>query len=88
MVGLGTVFYWFDCLLAALQLFRKKAIWNQMDFMGFVLHDAISYIANTTGWYTSELGRQPWLVYIYYEHQKEYRPQFLQGTPCLPYWGL
>ena len=21
------------------------------------------YIANTTGWYTSELGRQPWLVY-------------------------
>ena len=21
------------------------------------------YIANTTGWYTAELGRQPWLVY-------------------------
>lgn len=21
------------------------------------------YIANTAGWYTAELGRQPWLVY-------------------------
>jgi cytochrome d ubiquinol oxidase subunit I len=22
-----------------------------------------AYIANTAGWYTAELGRQPWLVY-------------------------
>jgi cytochrome bd-type quinol oxidase subunit 1 len=39
MVGLGTVFI--GLMSLALQLFRK-AIWNQMDFMGFVLHDAIS----------------------------------------------
>jgi cytochrome bd ubiquinol oxidase subunit I len=62
MVGLGTIFIGL-MLLAAVQLFRKKLyktkwiLWSLMFMLPF------PYIANTTGWYTAELGRQPWLVY-------------------------
>ncbi|TYB74296.1 cytochrome ubiquinol oxidase subunit I [Bizionia myxarmorum] len=62
MVGLGTIFIGL-MLLATVQLFRKKLyktkwiLWSLMFMLPF------PYIANTTGWYTAELGRQPWLVY-------------------------
>ncbi len=62
MVGLGTIFIGL-MLLASIQLFRKKLyktkwiLWSLMFMLPF------PYIANTTGWYTAELGRQPWLVY-------------------------
>lgn len=62
MVGLGTIFIGL-MLIASVQLFRKKLyktkwiLWTLMFMLPF------PYIANTTGWYTAELGRQPWLVY-------------------------
>ena len=62
MVGLGTIFIGI-MFLAAIQLWRKKLystkwlLWVIMFLLPF------PYIANTTGWYTAELGRQPWLVY-------------------------
>lgn len=62
MVGLGTIFIGL-MLIAMFQLFRKKLyntkwiLWSLMFMLPF------PYIANTTGWYTAELGRQPWLVY-------------------------
>ncbi len=62
MVGLGTIFIGL-MILASVQLFRKKLyktkwiLWSLMFMLPF------PYIANTTGWYTAELGRQPWLVY-------------------------
>ncbi len=62
MVGLGTIFIAL-MLIAAVQLFRKRLyktkwiLWILMFMLPF------PYIANTTGWYTAELGRQPWLVY-------------------------
>lgn len=62
MVGLGTIFIGL-LLLAAVQLLRKKLyktkwiLWSLMFMLPF------PYIANTAGWYTAELGRQPWLVY-------------------------
>ena len=62
MVGLGTVFI--GVLgLSALLLFRgrlfsaRPALWMLMLMLPF------PFIANTTGWMTAELGRQPWLVY-------------------------
>ncbi len=62
MVGLGTIFIAL-MLIAAVQLFRRRLyktkwiLWILMFMLPF------PYIANTTGWYTAELGRQPWLVY-------------------------
>lgn len=62
MVGLGTLFIGL-MLLASLQLLRKKLIHTHWILWVLVFMMPFPYIANTAGWYTSELGRQPWLVY-------------------------
>ncbi|MDG4946422.1 cytochrome ubiquinol oxidase subunit I [Weeksellaceae bacterium KMM 9713] len=62
MVGLGTIFIGV-MVLAAFFLWKDKLykmkplLWTIMFLVPF------PYIANITGWYTAELGRQPWLVY-------------------------
>ena len=62
MVGLGTIFIGL-MLLASVQLFRKKLYGNKWILWALMFMAPFPYIANTTGWYTAELGRQPWLVY-------------------------
>lgn len=62
MVGLGTIFIGL-MLLAGIQLFRKKLYKTKWILWTIMLMLPFPYIANTTGWYTAELGRQPWLVY-------------------------
>jgi len=62
MVGLGTIFIAI-MLVAAFLLWRGllyKARWMLWILM---LAVPFPYIANTAGWMTTELGRQPWLVY-------------------------
>jgi len=62
MAGLGTIFLG-TMLLAGFLLWRgllydaKWMLWILMLAMPF------PYIANTAGWLTAEIGRQPWLVY-------------------------
>ncbi|MEZ5354630.1 MAG: cytochrome ubiquinol oxidase subunit I [Bryobacteraceae bacterium] len=62
MVGLGTIFLAVGAL-ASIQLWRgrlyrsKPLLWVLMLMLPFPL------IANTAGWTTAELGRQPWLIY-------------------------
>ena len=62
MVGLGTIFIGL-MILAAIQLFRKKLYKTKWILWAIMFMLPFPYIANTTGWYTAELGRQPWLVY-------------------------
>ena len=62
MVGLGTIFIAL-MLLASIQLYRKKLYRTKWILWSLVFMLPFPYIATTTGWYTSELGRQPWLVY-------------------------
>jgi len=62
MAGLGTLFLLLTAVSAFLlwrgTLYRTKAaLWALMLAFPF------PYIANTAGWLTAELGRQPWLVY-------------------------
>jgi cytochrome d ubiquinol oxidase subunit I len=62
MVGLGTIFIALMGL-AAFMLWRGRlgrARWLQWILM---LAFPFPYIATTAGWMTTELGRQPWLVY-------------------------
>jgi cytochrome d ubiquinol oxidase subunit I len=62
MVGLGTIF---GAVLAfaAFKLWRgslyqsRGLLWVLMMLLPF------PYIANTAGWITAEVGRQPWLIY-------------------------
>ncbi|NUO48716.1 MAG: cytochrome ubiquinol oxidase subunit I, partial [Polyangiaceae bacterium] len=49
--------------LSALQLFRKRLYETRILLWGLMLALPFPYIANTAGWLTAELGRQPWLIY-------------------------
>lgn len=62
MVGLGTIFIGL-MLIAVVQLFRRKLYKTKWILWSIMFMLPFPYIANTTGWYTAELGRQPWLVY-------------------------
>ncbi len=62
MVGLGTIFI----AVTALGLFlwwRKSLSHSRWYLWILMLSFPFPYIANTAGWLTAELGRQPWLVY-------------------------
>lgn len=62
MVGLGTIFIAL-MLIATIQLWRKRLYKTKWVLWSLLFMIPFPYIANTTGWYTAELGRQPWLVY-------------------------
>ncbi|MBP1646578.1 MAG: cytochrome bd quinol oxidase subunit 1 apoprotein [Bacteroidetes bacterium] len=62
MVGLGTIFL--AVLVAGLLLLRKGRLYVVRPYLWvLMLSFPFPYIANTAGWMTAELGRQPWLVY-------------------------
>lgn len=62
MAGLGT---WFMALMivSAFLLWRGKLYSARWALWALLLSFPLPYIANTAGWMTAELGRQPWLIY-------------------------
>jgi cytochrome d ubiquinol oxidase subunit I len=62
MAGLGT---WFVLLtvVAAFMLWRGWLFKARWVLWALLLSFPLPYIANTAGWMTAELGRQPWLIY-------------------------
>jgi cytochrome bd ubiquinol oxidase subunit I len=62
MVGLGTIFI-AVMLAAAFLLWRRKLYESRWMLWVLMLCVPLPYIANTAGWMTAELGRQPWLIY-------------------------
>lgn len=62
MVGLGTIFIAI-MVIGAFLLWRKKIYSARWFLWILLLAFPFPYIANTAGWMTAELGRQPWLVY-------------------------
>ena len=62
MAGLGT---WFVLLMvvAVLLLWRGRLFTARWALWALLLSFPLPYIANTAGWMTAELGRQPWLIY-------------------------
>jgi cytochrome d ubiquinol oxidase subunit I len=62
MVGLGTIFIAI-MLLAACLLWRKALDQSGWMLWILMLSFPFPFIANTAGWVTAEVGRQPWLVH-------------------------
>ena len=62
MAGLGTIFM-SVMTLALLSLWRKTLFQMRWLLWLILLCLPLPYIANTAGWLTAEIGRQPWLVY-------------------------
>lgn len=62
MVGLGTILIGV-LALASIMLWRNILFHSKTLLWVIMLLFPFPYIANITGWYTAELGRQPYLVY-------------------------
>jgi cytochrome d ubiquinol oxidase subunit I len=62
MVGLGTIFILIT-LVAAFLLWRRRLFETRWMLWVLMLSFPFPYIANTAGWITAEVGRQPWVVY-------------------------
>jgi cytochrome d ubiquinol oxidase subunit I len=62
MVGLGTIFI--AVMVGALFLLWRKKLYESRWMLWMVMICIpLPFIANTAGWITAELGRQPWLIY-------------------------
>jgi cytochrome bd ubiquinol oxidase subunit I len=62
MAGLGTYFALL-MVVAGFLLWRGKLFATRWILWPLMLSFPLPYIANTAGWMTAEIGRQPWLVY-------------------------
>jgi cytochrome d ubiquinol oxidase subunit I len=62
MVGLGTIFIAI-MVLSAWKLWRGTLFASRGMLWVLMLSIPFPYIANTAGWITAEVGRQPWLIY-------------------------
>jgi cytochrome bd ubiquinol oxidase subunit I len=62
MVGLGT-FFIAVMVVSLFLLIRGKLFEAHWMLWILMLSAPLPYIANTAGWMTAELGRQPWLIY-------------------------
>jgi len=62
MVGLGTIFIAIMAVATWL-LWRRKLFQSRWMLWILMVSFPLPYIANTAGWMTAELGRQPWLIH-------------------------
>jgi len=90
MVGLGTLFI---AIMAAAVFLLWRGILYQSRLMRWILmlSAPFPYIANTAGWMTAELGRQPWIVYGLQRTIHATSPNVSTGTVAfslLGYLGL
>lgn len=62
MAGLGTLFILLMAL-SVLFVWRRSLYRRRWLLWGLMLALPFPFIANTAGWMTAELGRQPWIIY-------------------------
>jgi cytochrome d ubiquinol oxidase subunit I len=78
MVTLGIIFIVL-MVLANLQRFRGKLEASTGLLWALMLAFPFPYIANTLGWMTTELGRQPWLIYNLMRTSQGYSSEVSSG---------
>jgi cytochrome d ubiquinol oxidase subunit I len=79
MVGLGTIFI-AALALAMFHLWRGTLYTSRMMLWLLVLLVPFPFIANTAGWLTAELGRQPWVVYGLQRTAEGFSPHVSAGN--------
>lgn len=90
MVGLGTIFV-VVMALAAFLMWRRNLYASPWMLWIILLCVPFPYIANTAGWLTAEVGRQPWLVYGLLRISQGYSTNVIAGNSMftlLGYMGL
>jgi cytochrome bd ubiquinol oxidase subunit I len=87
MVGLGTIFV-AVMLVAAALLWRRRLYRSPAMLWIIMLCVPFPYIANTAGWFTAEVGRQPWLVYGLMRTDVGYSPNVIAGNTMFTLLGF
>jgi cytochrome d ubiquinol oxidase subunit I len=79
MVGLGTIFIAI-MVVAAFLLWRRRLYGSRWMLWILMLAMPFPFIANTAGWFTAELGRQPWLAYGLFRTSEGVSPLVSSGN--------
>lgn len=87
MAGLGTLFIGLMGL-ANLQRLRGKLMETKPLLWALMLAFPFPYIANTAGWMTAELGRQPWLIWGLFRTGQGYSDVVSQGDALFTLIGF
>jgi cytochrome d ubiquinol oxidase subunit I len=87
MAGLGTYFVALMGLSGFL-LWRGKLFKARWLLWPILLSFPLPYIANTAGWMTAEIGRQPWLVYGLIRTSEGYSTHIGVGTSLFTLLGF
>jgi cytochrome d ubiquinol oxidase subunit I len=65
MVGIGTLLALLGVVFIAIWVRRRRLPRSAWFYRGLVLAGPLSLVALICGWVTTEVGRQPWIVYGY-----------------------
>ena len=87
MVGLGTMFIAL-MTIAAFWLWRGWLFESNWLMWVIMLSFPLPFIANTVGWMTTELGRQPWLVYGLFRTENGASPMVSSGNVLFTLLGF
>jgi cytochrome bd ubiquinol oxidase subunit I len=87
MVGLGTIFIAI-LIIAAWQLFRGALFESKLLLWALMLSMPFPFIANTAGWITAEVGRQPWLIYGLMHTRSGFSPLVSAGSAWFTLLGF
>ncbi len=87
MVGLGTIFIAI-ALVALFLLWRRRLFESRWMMWILMLSVPLPYIANTAGWMTAEIGRQPWLVYGLMRTHEGFSPTVSSGNVMFTLLGF
>jgi cytochrome d ubiquinol oxidase subunit I len=87
MITLGTIFI-FIMAYANFQRWRGKLDSDRWLLWVLLLAFPFPYIANTLGWMTAELGRQPWLIYNLFRTQDGYSKVVSNGDTIFTLIGF
>lgn len=89
MVGLGTMFIALMAVSAA--LLRRERLFHPRTrpvLWALMLASPLPFVANTAGWMTAELGRQPWLVYGIMRTEHGHSPNVSAGNALFTLLGF
>jgi cytochrome d ubiquinol oxidase subunit I len=87
MVGLGTIFFAI-LVIAAWKLIRGTLYASRAMLWALMLAAPFPYIANTAGWLTAEMGRQPWLIYGLQRTREGVSPLVSAGNAWFTFLGF
>jgi cytochrome bd ubiquinol oxidase subunit I len=87
MVGLGTIFIAIT-VTAAFLLWSKRLFSARWMLWILMLSFPFPYIANTAGWITAEVGRQPWVVYSLLRTEHGFSSQVSAGNALFTLIGF